>query len=407
MDKEKEKLSKRIRKKAVTFLTIAGISIGGSECAGGIPEYKVDAKSGVPYTEFYYNKKENNLNKRYRDYYEILSTENNLTTFKETFLNDDGSVDIAVPQGICHIDKYTIITAYNGNKKYKLQNIILGDGSEEEEKLEDSLSSDDSAMLIVLNNENNEERRLKLPDANHVGGIATDGKKLYIAKSDDYEVSVIDYENFKKCIEENKNEIDYDGVFKCENLASYITYDDNKLWIGTWKNSNVLDYVTKLCGYEINGDKLEKVNEYTIPQNSNGACFINRYNQKLLMLSISNGRYMDSILVAYRINQDKNILEKLGQIVAPSLSETMDVVGDEMNLLFESGSLLYKKTTKHPIEGYTKLNIDKMFEKILEQKELNHGQSMKQIYKIDKYIEDPRKEESDEDEKSDDDEKEK
>jgi hypothetical protein len=408
MKEQKEKLFKRIRNRAMAFLAILGLSIGGAEGTGLLPEYTVDAGVGRPYNHVLNDDDiVQNIRNRYIDYYDILAEEDNLKTFRQTIPGYQGVVDIAVPQGLCHIDDYTIITAYNGNEKYREQIDLLTNSSSERELLE-LLSYDNRAMLIVLNSITNEEEAIiKLPDDNHVGGITTDGENLYIAKSSEYEVSVIEYDNLKKCIENNETEIEYDKNFECANLPSYITYDDDTLWIGTWKNENIIDYQSTLCGYEIKEDKLEKVNEFIIPQYTNGACFIDKYNQKLLVLSISNGRYMDSFLAAYRVDQDRNEIEKIGQIVAPPLAENIDVVDGNINVLFESGSPVYSgisnKSTSYPIDGYMSINMDKMFAKVLQQKENEEQRKMKKTYVIDKYI---KEDESDEKE-SDDDEKEK
>jgi hypothetical protein len=408
MKQQKEKLFKRIRNRAMACLAILGLSIGGAEGTGLLPEYTVDAGVGRPYNHVLNDDDTvQNIRNRYIDYYDILAGEDNLKTFRQTIPGYQGLVDIAVPQGLCHIDDYTIITAYNGNEKYREQIDLLTNSSSERELLE-LLSYDNRAMLIVLNSITNEEEAIiKLPDDNHVGGITTDGENLYIAKSSEYEVSVIEYDNLKKCIENNETEIEYDKNFECANLPSYITYDDDTLWIGTWKNENIIDYQSTLCGYEIKEDKLEKVNEFIIPQYTNGACFIDKYNQKLLVLSISNGRYMDSFLAAYRVDQDRNEIEKIGQIVAPPLAENIDVVDGNINVLFESGSPVYSgisnKSTSYPIDGYMSINIDKMFVKVLQQKENEEQRKMKKTYVIDKYI---KEDESDEKE-SDDDEKEK
>jgi hypothetical protein len=112
-------------------------------------------------------------------------------------------------------------------------------------------------------------------------------------------------------------------------------------------------------------------------------------------------------LAAYRVDQDRNEIEKIGQIVAPPLAENIDVVDGNINVLFESGSPVYSgisnKSTSYPIDGYMSINMDKMFAKVLQQKENEEQRKMKKTYVIDKYI---KEDESDEKE-SDDDEKEK
>ena len=410
MKDKKEKLFKRIRNRAMSFLAILDLSIGGVEGSGLLPEYTVDAGVGTPYNRVLNDDNETiqNIKNRYADYYDILSEENNLTTFRQTVPGYGGKVDIAVPQGLCHIDDYTIITAYNGNEKYRNQINSLSNNQAEQSLLE-NLSYDNRAMIIVLNSETNEEEAiLKLPDDNHVGGITTDGENLYIAKSSEYEVSVIEYDNLKDCIENNKTEIEYDKSYTCENLPSYITYNDGTLWVGTWKNENIINYQTSLCGYEIKENKLEKVNEYVIPPYTNGACFVDKYNQKLLVLSVSNGRYMDSYLIAYRVDQEKNNIDKIGQIMAPPLAENIDVVDGNINVLFESGSPVYSgivnRSTSYPIDGYMSVNMDKMFAKVLQQKENEEKRRIERGFKVDKYIKD---EDELEEEKTEDDDKEK
>ena len=412
MKDKKEKLLKRIRNRAMAFLAVIGLSIGGAEGTGLLPEYDVDAAIDMPYNRVLNDENETllNISNRYIDYYDVLSEEENLVTFKQTISNPDGTIDIAVPQGLCHIDDYTIITAYNGNQKYREQIDLLNNNPEEHELLE-SLSFDNRAMLIILDSTTNEEVSvLRLPDDNHVGGITTDGENFYIAKSSEYEVSVIEYDQLKESIENGDTTIDYDRSFNCENFPSYITYKDDQLWVGTWKNENIIDYQATLCAYEINDDGLEKVNEFIIPQYSNGACFVDKYNQKLLILSVSNGRYMDSFLIAYRVNQDKNEIEKIGQIKAPPLAENIDVVDEKLNVLFESGSPVYSgikgKSTAYPIDGYMSLDVDKLFAKVIQQKENEEQRKMARANKVDKYIEETKKKELDEKE-SDDDEKEK
>lgn len=412
MKEKKENLFKRIKNRALAVLAVVGLSIGGAESAGMLPEYSTNTGVGRSYNHVLNDENETvqTIKNKYFDYYDVLAEDSNLVTFRQTIPSYNGSIDITVPQGLCHIDNYTIITAYNGNQKYRNQ-AAFNSNNREELELMQSLSFDNRAMLIVLNSETNEEEAiLRLPDDNHVGGITTDGENLYIAKSSEYEISVIEYDNLKKCIENNEDEINYDESYKCANLPSYITYDDNKLWVGTWKSENIIDYQATLCAYKIEGDKLKKVDEYVIPQYTNGACFMDRYNQKILILSISNGRYMDSYLMGFRVNQDKNSLEKIGQITAPPLAENIDIVDENINVLFESGSPVYSgiasKSTSYPIEGYMKINIDKMIGKMLQQKENEEQRRMKKVSRVDKYFEESEEEYGD-DEKIEDDEKEK
>ena len=202
MKEKKENLFKRIKNRALAILAVVGLSIGGAESAGMLPEYSTNTGVGRSYNHVLNDENETvqTIKNKYFDYYDVLAEDSNLVTFRQTIPSYNGSIDITVPQGLCHIDNYTIITAYNGNQKYRNQAAFSSNNREELELMQ-SLSFDNRAMLIVLNSETNEEEAiLRLPDDNHVGGITTDGENLYIAKSSEYEISVIEYDNLKNCI---------------------------------------------------------------------------------------------------------------------------------------------------------------------------------------------------------------
>jgi hypothetical protein len=94
--------------------------------------------------------------------------------------------------------------------------------------------------------------------------------------------------------------------------------------------------------------------------------------------------------------------------MAPPLAENIDVVDGNINVLFESGSPVYSgilnRSTSYPIDGYMSVNMDKMFAKVLQQKENEEKRRIERGFKVDKYIKD---EDELEEEKTEDDDKEK
>lgn len=135
-----------------------------------------------------------------------------------------------VPQGICIARDYMLVTAYDSGNPYQKK---AGQGAC---RLKPS-------VLYVLSNQNPENRKLLttivLPDQNHVGGVAFDGKNIWIAKSTDRQCSVISYETLKEAVDSGKSSyelLEYGQNVYCGAVASFVTWQEDRLWVGTYSN---------------------------------------------------------------------------------------------------------------------------------------------------------------------------
>jgi len=124
-----------------------------------------------------------------------------------------------VPQGICQAEKYILITAYHSKKK---QN---------------------SVVYVVDAEGRSLVSTLTLPNKYHLGGIAFDGKNIWLTgdTSDKYTgepfVQYISYEDFARMIEEPVYEVGTDeisGPVYIKNKPSFLECDNGILWVGTY-----------------------------------------------------------------------------------------------------------------------------------------------------------------------------
>ncbi|MCR5625127.1 MAG: hypothetical protein K6G11_07800, partial [Lachnospiraceae bacterium] len=95
-----------------------------------------------------------------------------------------------VVQGICAWKQYTFVTAYCGIKKLKkdLKGCIK---YPENASLYEKIKDEEVHNSVIFVFTDRHVATLMLPDVNHVGGIACDGQKLWIAKSSDNSLSTV------------------------------------------------------------------------------------------------------------------------------------------------------------------------------------------------------------------------
>ena len=96
-----------------------------------------------------------------------------------------------------------------------------------------------NSVIYILSNEDPTEREflaaLILPDQNHVGGITCDGSRVWIAKSTTGYLSVISLERIREAAASGEETVflgDYDAQLYCGVTASFVSYQDQRLWVG-------------------------------------------------------------------------------------------------------------------------------------------------------------------------------
>lgn len=124
-----------------------------------------------------------------------------------------------VPQGLCRAGDHLLVTAYDSEKK-------------------------NSSVIYAVDTEKNVlTSTVAIPNKYHVGGIAFDGKRIWLTgnTSDKYKgsyfVQYIDYDRFlemttRETYEMSESEIS-DKVY-IKNKPSFLECDSGRLWVGTY-----------------------------------------------------------------------------------------------------------------------------------------------------------------------------
>ena len=238
-----------------------------------------------------------------------------------------GATNQMVPQGICIAGEYMLITAYD----------------KEEEK---------NSVIYVLSNQDPAERKLLttlvLPDQNHVGGITCDGSRVWIAKSTTKYLSVISCERIRQAVASGRKTVylkAYDASLYCGVTASFISYQDQRLWVGT--SQSFLSKQGELNVFRMleNETHLRLVRQFTmeIPCHSQGISFLEEDGRSYLLLNVSHGRFRDSELYVYEkfVDDQKAVLRGKLRYRFPPMVEELVSDGSYTYCLFESAATCY------------------------------------------------------------------
>lgn len=263
-----------------------------------------------------------------------------------------------VPQGICFAKNYMLISAYDYGKKV------------------DGRYSKCNSVIYVLSNENPKERKylttIVLPDINHVGGLAFDGRYVWIAKSTSGTCSALDMYQIELAVISGQNSYavkDYIATVDCGMTASFLSYYDNMLWIGTFANQSKKNGT--LSSFEIQGSgsnlRLEKKNTLAIPCYANGVT-LERINGVTCMAVVcSFSRSMDSKVYIYRLNETKDgamYVKHTATYRFPPMGEEVASDGQYAYFLFESAANVYSENLNKcltPVDRVCAVAINDLF----------------------------------------------
>ncbi|MBQ4068162.1 MAG: hypothetical protein IJC76_02810 [Lachnospiraceae bacterium] len=291
-----------------------------------------------------------------------------------------------VPQGICRMDNYILITAYDGIakkdkriytseiKKYEKENLYMNRGKR-------------NSVIYILTVDGKYITTLVYDKACHMGGITYDGANVWIAE-DENGVSAISKADILRAtniaISKGAKSIELKGINKVAisrlEKASYCTYFDNKLWVGTFwekKEGDIYGYsISYLRGKPI----LTPSRHIKSPKKTQGMCFYKENNIVYLALAISHGRNNDSKILCYKLNTYYTTTTRKSDgslqitrpkayktIYLPPMLEQISMNGVFMYSIFESGARPYidgtdgDLTTDTPIGYYCIFDANKIF----------------------------------------------
>ncbi len=279
-------------------------------------------------TDYRFQKRFAGTIKRYGQFANLYREEYStaLPGLSYTSMGDIGSHHM-VPQGICIAGDYMLITAYDNKKVEKSVVYVLS-------------NRDASARGFLVT--------LILPDQNHVGGITFDGSNVWIAKSTSGYVSSLPYELIEEAAASGRDSYrveSYGQNLYCGVTASFVSYYNERLWVGTYRSS--------LSGTgTLNCYRLEQEEDTTrllwesaaeIPAYAQGIAFLEQENTTYALLSTSCGRYRDSKVYLYELKQDSGefALTQAAQYRFPPMAEELATDGDYTYVVFESAASCY------------------------------------------------------------------
>ena len=260
-----------------------------------------------------------------------------------TFTKTDGIGDESpsfVPQGLCQADKYILITAYHSKKKQR------------------------SVVYAVDTETNSLVCTLTVPNTYHLGGIAFDGKNIWLTgdTSDKYEgepfVQYIRYEDFTRMISETDYEVGKDEISApvyIKNKPSFLECDNGILWVGTYagKDSGKKGFMN---GYRINEKESgPELNTFMysvisgIDSSAQGVDIKDGYLYVSSSYAGAIGAVSSSFVTKYNFseakngNKDINISKKeLKRVEVPKMNEEILVTDSGIIMNFEAAADCWK-----------------------------------------------------------------
>lgn len=252
------------------------------------------------------------------------------------------------PQGLCVTEDYVFISAYCSVEKYVKEleeNISKGDNAAKLER--EAEHETHNSVIYIIDRENGEYiKNIVLEDANHVGGLATDGKVIYVAKSSDEQVSVIKLSSINKAIQTKSRsvKVKYDYTVDCGCTASFVTWFDGLLWVGVFNEKEN----GELNSFKVNSKNYELTEKYSlpIPAKANGACFTEIGGDVFLAVNSSYGRKNISEIHLMNVTdygKGSMAVTETGKYFVPPTVQNCDVYDGKVYYLYESGATCYSK----------------------------------------------------------------
>lgn len=278
-----------------------------------------------------------------------------------TNVKGSNCVDMA-PQGFCHMDNYTLITAYCYQGEHKPVIYVL-----------------DATSLVAT---------IVLPYDIHAGGITYDGEWVWIANgktnyaedsknylSSSKYVYYITKNQLLKAInmsrERKAKSVTIAGLGATSQRISlsfdpaYCTYFEGILWLGKFNSAGV----DMMYGYTVshtNTQKIVKVGDMQVPRATQGLAFY-RYNNKVYLVTSNSWRRstkygnVEHKLIVYEPydydlwnarggeNRDYHKGSRICDLIIPLMSENAEARSSSLFLIFESCAKEYRKDVDVPL----------------------------------------------------------
>lgn len=240
----------------------------------------------------------------------------------QSIILEENLDDEQYPQGICMTEEFVFVTSYSDNKD------VLG-----ECMVFDRMTGE---LLVTLGMDKN----------SHLGGIAFDGKNIWVCNSSKMAIERLSYSFIRHAVSNNKgsfvNVTNMVEIYTVSNIPSSIAFYNGSLYVAThtkWSNSKMISYV-----YDEFRNVLGKEFVYKIPSKVQGIAF-DEYGG--IFLSTSYGRKNSSYIKKYAsiYVMTRDVEDYLFTIEMPPCSEGIALFETKLYILFESAGKKYLEGT--------------------------------------------------------------
>ena len=276
---------------------------------------------------------------------------NNYSSFKNSIIGIVSRIDLIdnnyVPQGVCYALGYYFLTMYDFTRKSNSVLWIYKDG--------------EVVKKIVLDNKY------------HCGGISYDevSNSIFITGKGEKNHSYVQKYDVTYLLSEFKGdelkckdifEVDYDNSLYSSaakhSSPSYLTCFDNYLYVGNYCSCNDLNkcFIKKFKILK-NGSLSKSFDIIKNPFSNTQSLCVFEYNGELLYLfSRSFGRKRNSLI--HVCKYEDGVFYIISTMVLPSMLEQVSMCNDNLVLIFESGSKVFKNKVLSVNDGIYLVNLD-------------------------------------------------
>ena len=242
------------------------------------------------------------------------------TAYLDVYENRTYSMD-QCPQGLCVSDDFLLVSSYcTGNRKTK-------------------------GCLYVFDKRTGEYLvTFAMAERSHLGGLAFDGKNIWICHSYYRSIQRIDYGLICKLASKKPKQIiditEQTESYRVSNAPSCMTFYKGRLWIAT----HTQFFKSVMRAYEYTDGKLVEREEFEIPDKVQGVCFDGSGH---IYLSTSFGRDKSSYIKVYGSVDalSKKPASPLECVEMPPCSEEIAIADSELLVIYESGAKKYHEGT--------------------------------------------------------------
>ncbi|MGN1123695.1 MAG: hypothetical protein ACI4RR_05070 [Eubacterium sp.] len=255
-----------------------------------------------------------------------------------------------VPQAMCSVGHFTLITAYDSDEASK-------------------------SVIYVLDYNKNLIKTLILPDSYHVGGIAYDinNKAILITKASKKCVAVISLDDFYKYLSFSGSfvKINYTVSESVSNnpiaSASGVSYHNGYVFLSSFGtgNSSVVYCYTPVYDTVNQAYSLYFNYKFYVPNYTQGITVTNYRDETRLFVSVSYGRSESksvycSYLYTYYFDEATGAKTLDNILACPPMLQQTYCKGGKLYCLFESAACVYRSVNKDPIDLVIPIKLSRL-----------------------------------------------